>query len=651
MAKKKRIRRSPASPRSSLTPKKRAPKRLDGIRHEFPNYLLREVTKFGADWDDKPLNRTFEAWALATYLGIDGSSAFNQTDTVRIGDGTVDGWYFCEEDQTLTLLQAKWCDSFDKTYSDADFKGLVAAACALKGPRSKLGEMKNRLLDIARDWDVAIDNGWNIVLLFATNGKITDTARNALETSAEGIDCQADFLDIFDLQRKADDEDMISDLAGETIAFDVTSETEISTLSLETETTPLAAKVATLDGHAFGTSLSRFGSRPFHANVRYNLGRKNRVNKELRETIKNPKKRKLFWLYNNGITVVCSKLEQNDAGTAIIAENPQIVNGAQTSSVIRDTTALFKKGDLAIQARFIEVPQARKDHRELIAAISEYTNNQTPVKLSDLRANEERHRKLQRAFDQLDPPWFYIRRKGEWQALEAVQKQRYGANRIEKEKVGQMWRAFSGQPAFAIVKKDDMFLDSHVEKEVFNPDRSAEEYLLACRAFAIGKAILNASQEPELRELVPGWWDDEKVKESLVGVRKAHSIAAAHIAAMFYQVLIWRYGQITPEKAAALRRELTVGETGSSSKTGKKKSKKAKAKKRGLKRVVPEAMRPMFQKVLGALYTWSNSTSAADIRTFLQRDSTFTSQLSGELKNALAQVSDKASIAADLKLS
>ncbi|WP_162510651.1 AIPR family protein [Treponema endosymbiont of Eucomonympha sp.] len=69
----------------------------------------------------------------------------------------------------------------------------------------------------------------------------------------------------------------------------------------------------------------------FYSNVRDYLGRKGSVNSEIEETIR--KDPELFLLCNNGITIVCSDFDQIK-DRLIQIENPQIVNGCQTSNTI-----------------------------------------------------------------------------------------------------------------------------------------------------------------------------------------------------------------------------------------------------------------------------------------------------------------------------
>ena len=74
----------------------------------------------------------------------------------------------------------------------------------------------------------------------------------------------------------------------------------------------------------------------FNDNVRDYLGAKGSVNREIKETIATSPE--MFSLCNNGITIVCSEFDQIK-DKLIKIENPQIVNGCQTSNTLFENSA------------------------------------------------------------------------------------------------------------------------------------------------------------------------------------------------------------------------------------------------------------------------------------------------------------------------
>jgi len=74
--------------------------------------------------------------------------------------------------------------------------------------------------------------------------------------------------------------------------------------------------------------------RLFDRNVRRFLGSRSRVNKRMRETLREAPER--FGLYNNGITMIASKIVQQKNQSLFELVNPYIVNGCQTTRTIWD---------------------------------------------------------------------------------------------------------------------------------------------------------------------------------------------------------------------------------------------------------------------------------------------------------------------------
>lgn len=64
-------------------------------------------------------------------------------------------------------------------------------------------------------------------------------------------------------------------------------------------------------------------------NVRDYQGRRNMVNQDIQNTLKNPKPKQEFWWLNNGVTILAQECPV--VGNTLILKSPEIVNGLQTS--------------------------------------------------------------------------------------------------------------------------------------------------------------------------------------------------------------------------------------------------------------------------------------------------------------------------------
>jgi hypothetical protein len=127
----------------------------------------------------------------------------------------------------------------------------------------------------------------------------------------------------------------------------------------------------------------------FDANIRDYQGGVE-VNKGITETLQNKSPEEDFWWLNNGITITASTASYS--GKTLTIEDPQIVNGLQTSYEIFNyfTTTKDFDDERSILVRVITT-KSEKSRLKVIRA----TNSQTRVPLSSLRATEEIHRDLE----------------------------------------------------------------------------------------------------------------------------------------------------------------------------------------------------------------------------------------------------------------
>lgn len=116
----------------------------------------------------------------------------------------------------------------------------------------------------------------------------------------------------------------------------------------------------------------------FEANVRDDMKKRNVSLKEgIEKTLtKNPE---YFELYNNGITIICNDWSVTNT-KQITFENPQIINGQQTTRVLLRLSEII---DMSANACIIIKGIRTKDDK-LISEIAEYSNTQSAIKKGDL---------------------------------------------------------------------------------------------------------------------------------------------------------------------------------------------------------------------------------------------------------------------------
>jgi AIPR protein len=140
----------------------------------------------------------------------------------------------------------------------------------------------------------------------------------------------------------------------------------------------------------------------FESNVRDYQGA-TEVNEQIQTTLLNNHDDDFWWL-NNGITIVATQATQS--GKSLTIEDPQIVNGLQTSNVLYNHFKAHNTDNIShnLLVRVI-VPPAAESRDRIIKA----TNSQTQIPIASLRATELIHRDIE---EYLRPNGlFYDRRK------------------------------------------------------------------------------------------------------------------------------------------------------------------------------------------------------------------------------------------------
>jgi hypothetical protein len=177
--------------------------------------------------------------------------------------------------------------------------------------------------------------------------------------------------------------------------------------------------------------MQKHGERLLERNIRRYLGlHGNRVNQDIKATLfREPDN---FYFFNNGLTIICNSfsynaLQSND--NKIRLKNMQIVNGGQTCMTIFHTLEAMRDSEIfdfvnaplleniknaSVLVRIYELPEDK--NTDIGLQITQATNNQNPVDLKDLRANEEKQIALEQSIELLG---YHYRRKRSNKALQA----------------------------------------------------------------------------------------------------------------------------------------------------------------------------------------------------------------------------------------
>jgi hypothetical protein len=182
--------------------------------------------------------------------------------------------------------------------------------------------------------------------------------------------------------------------------------------------------LAVLPGRLLHELYHEHGARLLELNVRSFLQARGKVNRGIRDTLKDDPAS--FIAYNNGISATAEWVETaagpNGLGLAKL-RGLQIVNGGQTVASIHRAKDRDKIdiSQVFVQAKLTVV---RPDQVEqLVPLISRYANTQNRVNEADFSANHPFHVKLQQLSQSIWAPgeqsrWFYERARGQYEVIQ-----------------------------------------------------------------------------------------------------------------------------------------------------------------------------------------------------------------------------------------
>ncbi|OAI12068.1 abortive phage infection protein [Methylomonas koyamae] len=281
-----------------------------------------------------------------------------------------------------------------------------------------------------------------------------------------------------------------------------------------------------IPGEALRFVYEKYGPRLLEANVRSFLSVTGKVNKGIRDTLRDDPER--FMAYNNGIVIVADDAhigKTADGGPGILwLKGMQIVNGGQTTASIYFT----KKKSPDIDLRQVRVPAKliilkSKDtiaEEALISDISRYANSQNSVKQSDLSANKPFHVEMEKlAMTTYCPDgvgrWFYERAAGSYNTmlsregttpakLKKIKESIPPSRKITKTDLAKFLNAWNKRPdlvSLGAQKNFERFMDSLREDDQSStplPDVMAYKAMVA-------KAILFKKTQSLVRPMFPAF--------------------------------------------------------------------------------------------------------------------------------------------------
>lgn len=185
------------------------------------------------------------------------------------------------------------------------------------------------------------------------------------------------------------------------------------------------AMLAVIPGAWLADIYHEYGARLLELNVRSFLQATGKVNRGIRDTLREEPER--FLAYNNGISATASGVElvelpAGSKGISVIRDL-QVVNGGQTTaSVHRASVTGADLSEVAVQAKVTVVAPERLE--AIVPLISRFANSQNRVTEADLRSNDPFHVEVESLSRTVWTPatgdalrqtrWFYERARGQY---------------------------------------------------------------------------------------------------------------------------------------------------------------------------------------------------------------------------------------------
>jgi hypothetical protein len=434
-------------------------------------------------------------WAMKTYFELDEDEALEACNISGPGDRGVDAFWPDESQRRVVAAQAKY-SSRSRTFDAQSVVQLASAYAWLV----RLGEedsstAKEELRSAAQHLRQLreVDSSYPVELYCFASGTFSDEAvehADAFNADHADEDVSIKLVGLKELADALEDQRSRLDEAPE-------QEIPIRLRDYFVFDPPDEPKtvVASVNVKELADIERQYRYRIFQQNVRYFLRGKNRVNSGMASTLSTPEGRQRFWYYNNGIAIVCDSVDIEDdedasngngAGVAKVS-NLQIVNGCQTTTTLGEMADELADED---SAAYVLVRIIEANDPELRGDISLYNNRQSSVKDRDLLSNDAIQERLEYEFRQMDPPWFYERKRGQWDAQvkpNAARRRLFGDRKIDNEVAAQAAYAFWHDPGVARARKRMLFVrqgdntDEGLYDDLFNQSTTPEWLLLPFR--------------------------------------------------------------------------------------------------------------------------------------------------------------------------
>lgn len=366
---------------------------------QFYSRMRREVSGYSNPTREN--TSAFLIWFLINYFRMEPQDAIDSVCD-HTNDKGIDGIVVDDEEETIYLFQSKFSPNNTSSQGDNDLRNFIGARSWFQDEETVQdlidSTAHHELRSLVQRTNIKEKTDFTLTSIFVTNKHFNLHANEYILTIGE--------LEAYDTDKLFNEYTYFADEEIITSPIDLflTNQTRID-YDLEDGT---AAKVYAIRAKEL-VKLQGIEDRTlFYKNVRYGVGN-TRVNKSIRKTILSASQHGMFFLYHNGITLVCGSFNEDTARNCINIGNYAVINGCQSMlSFYENRNSLTD--NLLVLTKIINLDVSSP----IVQEMTFYANNQNSIGLADLRSNDSSQKAIQREFTELfGNSVIYLRKRGE----------------------------------------------------------------------------------------------------------------------------------------------------------------------------------------------------------------------------------------------
>jgi hypothetical protein len=366
-------------------------------KQELNAKIRHQVTEHAAGRGE---SASFLIWFLENYFRLDHDDAIGAICD-HTNDKGIDGIFVDDEDEAIYLFQSKYSTSDNQDQGDNDLRNFVGARQWFAS-ESSVNELLNstasqELKSLIVETNIIEKINFKKVLVFVTNRRFNSHATEYLSVAQdiEAYDCEYLF-------------EKYTYFADQEITFPPIDLYLSNLTKIEYELPPTKVRVYSIQAKELLRLQGIQDRTLFYKNVRYGVGN-TRINKDIKDTIENLAEHKNFFMYHNGISIVCSNLVEDLDHKKITLSNYAVINGCQSMLSFYENQSRLTN-HLFILVKVIQV----SGDSPLTQKVTHNANNQNAISIRDLRSNDSVQKALQREFKEVfRNQVFYVRKRGE----------------------------------------------------------------------------------------------------------------------------------------------------------------------------------------------------------------------------------------------